>query len=537
MGGEGNTYLDFPTLWNKTHFAWYHTYGLGMMNMSPSGTGLNIILLSLIQILTNSTRITNFVLILAIYFFPFLSVYVLAKEMKATLWVSFLIALFYVVNPFTLYYLTNLNQGITFSIVAMPLFLWLIIRYYFNNFKLFFSFGLVSTCLSFAYTNYPLFAIGQFSIIISVFIANYYWNKKLLFSEVLKKYFLLLVSFVSFNAWWILSLVNILPNIGQVYTYDFAKSWLNTVVFNSGDIVGKTFSLTTIIGSDPSQNFFTYWYNLPFVKFITFVPIFLVLGYILTRKKIKKEDLLILGVLALVIAVLFFLKGSSMPFGIVYNFLFTHLPLFYIFKTPVDKFGILYLFLFTILLLLVFIRLKGQKTYHFVLMIFSAYLFFCFIPILTGNIIPDMHNGMAEGFYASRKYFDKVDYQHFRQTVNDEKTEYRILSLPGSANYQVCLNNKGKSNYTGLDPVLMDINKPFIAPYYDNVSVLYDNISMEDYKKLLGFYNVKEVLFNKDTCPWFGYVHEESIDELTGILDQTMVSRNFGSLTLYDNQY
>jgi len=236
------------------------------------------------------------------------------------------------------------------------------------------------------------------------------------------------------------------------------------------------------------------------------------------------------------IAVLFFLKGNSMPFGLVYNFLFAHLPLFYIFKGPVEKFGLLYIFLFTILLLLVFIRLKGRKIYHFVLMIFSAYLFFCTIPILTGNIIPDDYYRTVDGFYTSRKYFEKLDYQKFKQAVNNDKLEYRILSLPGSANYQICLHNQGKRNYTGLDPVLMDINKPFISPN-DNVSVLYDNISAEGYQKLLGFYNVKKVMLNQDVCPWFGYVHKESVGELKDILDHTMVSKNFGSLILYDNSF
>ncbi|PJE68534.1 hypothetical protein COU94_01415 [Candidatus Shapirobacteria bacterium CG10_big_fil_rev_8_21_14_0_10_38_8] len=504
--------------------------------MSPSGTGLNIILLSLIQILTKSTTITNFILVLAIYFFPFLSVYILAKEMKATSLVSFLIAFFYVVNPFTLYYLTNLNQGITFSIVVIPLSLWLIIRFYFNNFKLFFFFGLISTCFSFAYTNYPMFAIIQISIVLSVLIANNYRNGKLFLSEAIKKYCLLLISFLFFNAWWMVSLVNILPNIGQVYTYDFAKSWLNTVVVNTGDIIGKTFSLTTGIGADPSQNFFTYWYNQPLIKLITFIPILLILIFFLIRKKNKKEDFLVLEVIMMLIVVLFFLKGSSMPFGVVYNFLFAHLPFFYIFKTPVEKFGILYIFLLTILLLLIFIRLKDQKFYHLVLTVFSIYLFFCSVPILSGNIIPKMYNGMKDGFYASRKYFDKVDYQRFRQTVNEDKSEYRILSLPGSANYQVCLNNQGKSRYTGMDPVLMDINKPFIAPYNDNVSVLYNSISKEGYQKLLGFYSIKKVLLNQDTCPWFGYVHKENINELTVILDRTMVSNFFGPLTLYENK-
>ncbi|PIY65387.1 hypothetical protein COY91_03175, partial [Candidatus Shapirobacteria bacterium CG_4_10_14_0_8_um_filter_39_15] len=58
----------------------------------------------------------------------------------------------------------------------------------------------------------------------------------------------------------------------------------------------------------------------------------------------------------------------------------------------------------------------------------------------------------------------------------------------------------------------------------------------EGYQKLLGFYSIKKVLLNQDTCPWFGYVHKENINELTVILDRTMVSNFFGPLTLYENK-
>jgi len=500
--------------------------------MSPSGAGLNLILLSLIEKISGSIQITNFTLIFSIYFLPFLGMFLVGKQIDATPFISFAISLFYVINPFMLNYLTCLNQWNVFSVSVMPFFLWSILKYYKTNFKLFFCFGFISMCFSFANTNQPMMVIIQISIFISVLLACCYFNKKFIFKEILKKYFTLTVSYLLFNLWWILSLFMAISTAQKIYKMSFAASWLNITVGYARPIIAKAFTLTSGIPNDPSYNFFTFWYNTVFAKFMVLVPIFIVVYSVLLGKNSKARNLLNMTMLTILLVVLFFAKGNGAPFGFIYNFVFQYFPLFYIFKSPVEKFGLLYIFVLSILLLFIMADIRDQKFYRHVRLSFIFYLFFLSIPIITGNIIPDY--SLGDLGYASRKYKDKEEYVQFRKKVNDDVSEYRILSLPGTGNYQLCFPNYNNKYYTGIDPVLMNTKKPFIAPEYN--TLLYDDISSNNYRKLLGIYNIGKIVINEGLVPWFGYVGIGNVQELKNIFSEFMVSKTWGPITLFDNK-
>ena len=532
LGGEGDFALDFSSHLSKHGFMWVSLYGVGLPNMAPTGTGLNILFLSLIEKLTRNIAITNFALIFSIYFFPFFAMYLVCKKIKSTPFTSFVISFFYVVNPFMLYYLINLNQWNVFSVSVMPMFLWIILKYYYSNFKLFFFFGILSAAFSFAYSNVPLLAIIQISIVFSVFMVSYYYNKRLILSQIFKKYTIVFVSFISFNLWWILSLLEvIMPATQKIYSPSFAQSWLETTVSGHRPIIAKMFLLKGLIGNNPSYDFFTYLYNTIFAHFITLVPILLIIYFVLISRDKKTKNLLNITIFSVLLIVLFLLKGNANPFGFIYNLMFKHLPFFYMFKSPTEKFGLLYIFIFTVLLMLILNGLN-QQYYKPIMTVFIIYLIFCSIPALTGNIIPDYNIG-AYG-YVSRKYKDKMEYKQVREVINNDKYPYRVLSLPGSQNYQVAMSNYNNKKYTGLDPVLMNTNKPFIALQH-HIDLLYDHISSRNYRKLLGLYNIGEIMINEDLVPWFGVRESESVPELKKIFDEYMTSKRWGRITLYYN--
>ncbi|MBU0477588.1 hypothetical protein KKC91_03350 [bacterium] len=534
LGMEGDYVLDFSAHLSKFTFMWFPVYGVGLQNMSPSGTGLNILLLCLIEKLTGSIPITNFVLIFSIYFFPFLAMYLVCKAIKATPFTSFAIALFYVFNPFVLYYLTCINQWNVFGVTVMPMFLWVILKYYHSNFKLFFFFGLISACFSFTYSNPPILVIIHISVVFSMVMVSYYRNKKFILLEILKKYSIVIVSFIAFNLWWILNLfVGAVATAKEIYSASWAHSWLNTTVSGHRPILARMFSITTMIGINPSWDFFTWWYSTMLARLITLVPIFMIIYFVLMVKSKKTRNSLNLAIFSTLLLVLFFVKGNASPFGFIYDLMFKHLPFFYIFKSPVEKFGLLYIFILSVLLLLIMNGIKAHKYYKPILCIFTVYLIVCSVPVLTGNIIPDYNLGSLG--YGSRKYKDKNGYRQFRESVNKDNFQYRIFSLPGVGNYQVCLPNYNGKKYTGLDPVLMNTNKPFIAPY-NGIGVLYNNISSAKYAKLLGIYNIGKIMINEDLIPWFGIMEKESIPELKTIFDKSMASKKWENITLYNNE-
>ena len=536
LGGEGNYVLDFTDHLGKYGFMWCSFYGVGLPNMAPCGTGINILLLGLIEKMTGSIAITNFVLIFLMYFFPFLAMFLVAKQIKSSPFVSFAIALFYVVNPFIFYYLACMNQWNVFSMTAMPLFLWIILRYYRNNLKLFFFFGLVSALFSFAYTNPPMLVIIHLSMLLSVFISSYYHNKKFIFSEILQKYSIVFFSFILFNLWWILSFfIGSLSAATKIYSASFADSWLNITVQGAGAIIAKTFSLTTLIPIHiPWYNFFTFWYSTIFARLIVLIPFTLVVYFVLISRNKKTSNILTCSIFLTVLVVLFFVKGNSGFFGFIYNFAFKYVPFFYIFKSPVEKFGLFFIFIFTVLLLLILKEIHREEKYRPVLGIFSIYLIFCCTPFLTGNIIPDFNMGPPYG-YVSRKYKDKADYIKTRRLINEDRRKYRTLSFPGGGNYQVCIPNYNNKKYTGMDPVLMNTNKPFIAVHH-GIASLYKNIPSSNYKKRLGIYNIGKVVINEDLMPWFGAIEKESIAELKSIFSKSMPFKKSGVITLYENK-
>ena len=532
LGGEGDYVLDFSRHLGKFGFSWFYSYGVGISNMCPSGTGINILFLCLIEKVTGSILITNFILIFSIYFLPFLAMFLVCKELKTTPFVSFIISYFYIINPFTLYYLTCLNQWNVFSVTVIPLFFWIILRYYHNNFRLFLALGFVSTCFSFAYTNYPMLVIIHISMVFSIFLTSYLKNDKLLFMQIFKKYGVILVSFTIFNFWWILPFLGTIGDAQKFYTKSAASDWLTTTTMGGKSILAKAFFLKTIIGSNSSWDVNTRLYNSCIASFITLIPIFFIIYFVLLSKD-KKTKCLNVSIFGVLLIILFFVKGSSQPFGFIYTFLFKHLPFFYIFKSPVEKFSILYVFVFSILLMLIMNSFNKQKYNKSVVGIFTAYLIFCSMPLLTGNLIPDMNIGPYG--YCSRKYKDKVEYQQAREVINNDSRMYRVLSMPGSGNYQLCMPNYENNIYTGLDPVLMNTNKPFIAPEH-HISILYDNISSKNYRKLLGIFNIGKIIINEDSLPWFGYTQKESIAELKTVFSECLTAETWGPITLYENE-
>lgn len=534
LGGEGNYVLDYGIHFKKYSYMWFSVFGYGVANVWASGTGLNIFFLRLLEKVTNSVEFVNFSLIFLIYFLPFLFMYWACRLMKASALMAFMAAAFYVLNPFCLFYLNSLNQWNVFSLTAMPVFLCLILKNYKDVVALFFYSALVSLSLAQACTNPPTAVVIHFSMVISLLAAAVTVGSCVRFSAILGRYLLLLVSFCLVNAWWILGFVYAgASTIGKLYTHSFATSWLKTTVGGHGAILAKMFPLTTIVPDSPRYDFFSYWYSLLPSKVIALIPSVIVLVLLLhiPDKKEKKNALLFL---VLLLVSLFFIKGPSGAFGFIYSLLFTYFPGFYIFKTPVEKFGLIYIFIFTILLLLVFKAFRSHRKFSDLKKAFIFYLIFCSIPLISGNLINNYTLG-ALG-HGSRKYKEKPSYRLMRHVIMQDEARYRILSEPGMGNYQVCIKTGEKVFYTGVDPVLMNTDKPFLASQHA-IDGVYTSVALPEFTKLIGLYNIKRILVNEDLFPWFGAMGPPDAKTIEEILDgHGLEKRREGELVLYQNK-
>ena len=202
---------------------------------------------------------------------------------------------------------------------------------------------------------------------------------------------------------------------------------------------------------------------------------------------------------------IFLLKGVSPPFGSIYLFLFEHVPFFNIFKTPAEKFGLLYTFLLSLLIIFTLLATQNSRYYKTKVTLFTAYLLFCMGPFLMGdNIISDtsMKNGSIT---ISRKYNESPWHKSFKKYINNEQLEYKVLSLPGVRNYQVLFNSSQNKKYSGLDPLMHNINKGHLAAIHgDEIKSLYHFTHDKNSLHLFGSLNIGKLVINDDLIPWFG---------------------------------
>ena len=531
LGGEGNYWLDFSVLIKNYAHAWQNK-GIGDYNLSLNALFPNVPILTLLQKIIPSDQIINFLLIFSLYFLPFLGMLVLCREFKTTPFIAFLTSLFYVMNPFSLMFLYSLNQWNVLVLFGLPLFFGVILKFYQNNLKLFFYFGLTTLFLSFINVNPPLIAINLISVAIAVLITAFYLDKKVNLIKLFKKYLLLALSFILFNAWWLANWLYILADVQNMYTKQFAISWLKgTMEFVPAAF--RTLNLTMLLPDkiERSYNFFNDYYSLSLVLFVFSLPLFILL-YAFCKKKFGQKYLLLLALTVFLAA--FLAKGIHGIFGGFYEFAVFNFPFFSIFKSASEKWGVLYVFLLSLLLALILKGLRNDKHWRLILLFFLIYLSFNIVPLISGNFIPDYR--FDDNFSGSRNFFDKKEYQELRAELNSGSEQYRVLSLPGSQNYQVALQVNNYKFYTGNDPVLHNTNKAFIAPYNhnDQASVLFKTISEPRYLNLFGFYNIKKIVINKDMYPWFGFQEEESIPEIEEILDRNFDSSKNETISLYD---
>ena len=530
-GWEGGYFLDFPSLWQNFGYSWYNS-GAGIIASSLNFGYVSH--LALFQILIPNERIINFIMIYFLYFLPFLVVYLLSLELKITPWVALLISIFYITNPFVSNFMKSINQWNMLAAYVLPSFFLIIFKFYNKNFLLFFLFGLNSLFFAFTNANPPTMILYQIAIVFFVFFTSLHKEQKLNFKSIIKNYFTVIFSFFLFNFWWIINWFYILPDAGQGYSKEFAISWLRGAQMFI-PAFWRTLNLTSLLQYplNPEYDYFAKHYSYFFTPILLSIPILIII-YFLFKKRLGEKHHLVLGLMLIIIG--FLSKGVNGLFGRVYEFMVMNFPFFSIFKSAEEKWGTLFIFLLTLYLIFIFKELKKDRVYQFMITFFIIYVMYSAVPFLTGNFLPDYKYN--EQVIGSKRFLDKTEYQNLRRQLNNDPLQYRVLSLPGSWNYQVALQIAGKRFYTGNDPVLSNTNKAFIAPYNgtftERFGVLFDSISKPDYLNLLGLYNIKKIVINKDMYPWFGFQPKESVPEMEAIFDKNLTSSKNQAIDLYD---
>ncbi|MEK7064537.1 MAG: hypothetical protein AAB973_02940 [Patescibacteria group bacterium] len=529
LGAEGAYYLDAILLAKNYGYLWYNS-AVGYI-----ATSYNFVFhLILIQWLFGSVRLVNFVTIASLYVLPFAAVYFLCLELKLKPYLALLFSVFYLTNPFTSYFLLSINQWNMIASYLLPAFFLIIYKFYHRPILLFTIFGLHSLLFAFGNANPPTMVIYQLALIIFVVIISLLKVKHFSVRDIAFHYLLVFTSFILFNFWWIVNWFFAAADAGASYSSTYALGWLRNIS-NQIPALWRTFSLSGLLPFPwfPQQDFFTAYYGNTLSEVIFLFPIILV-ALSLLRKDLMSLHLKLLGIILVIVGLL--AKGINPPFGIVYEFAIVYVPLFKIFKTAPEKWGLLFVFLLTLYLILVLERSTKTIFSKIVLLGLFLYSLLTIVPFVTGNFLPDYkYNGT---FHVSKHFFYKQEYLDLKTTLNDDPLQYRVLSLPGHLNYQVALSLGNKKYYGGGDPVMTNTNKPFIATYNNlfapSFLALFHNVSDPNYSKMLGLYNIKKIVINKDLYPWFGFAGKENVDQMEKIFDQHFTSAKNEVIDLYD---
>lgn len=531
VGGEGSYYLDYLQFFKRYAFAWQN-YVMGIYSTSLDFA--YVFHMIILQIFLKDERILNFISIFSIYFLPFLAVYLLSLEFKIKPWLAFLISAFYLANPFMVNFLKSINQWNMLAAYILPAFFLIIFKFYQKQWPLFVIFGLHSLFFSFTNANPPTMVIYQLAIILFVTLVSVYYEGEIKFKRVLKTYLTVILSFFLFNLWWIANWFYIFLDVSRGYSEGMALSILR----GSGEFVPafwRTFTLTNLLDYPLSGKFdyLNQYYALRAGFIILAIPLLLIIFSIVKNEfKNKFQSVLIFSLIGAGLLA----NGVHGLLGRVYEFMILNLPLFSIFKSAGEKWGILFVFLLTLYFIILFKDFKRERFYLITLVLFLVYIFYNLKPYLSFNFIPDSYYKVT----SSRIFYNKPEYLALRDKINQDLGQYRVLSLPGSLNYQVALKMDNDKYYTGNDPILNNTNKPFIAPYNGNFDqrfpVLFDSLSDQNYLSLLGLYNLKKIVVNKDVFAWFGLREKESLLEIEKILNKNLKQNLYqnGSINLYD---
>lgn len=533
LGGEGNFFLNPAVLFTFDGYAWKSLELAGYPNPLINYSFLIFHFIAGLWKLGFSYNLINFILVYLAYSGPLLSMYWLARKVfKLNGFLGTLIALFYVLNPFSAFHIQEMMFWNIAPLVFLPIFFGIMYLNYKDNARLFLYAGIACLLGAFTFANIPYLGIFQIFILISLFVIPLLQEKKFKITEYLGKFVIVESAFVLFSSWWLFNLIRIqVQDIGTLYAKDFAVSWAKYAI-GDGGIMQKLFSFKALIPLDDGT-FLSHFYNSPLGNIIMVLP-FLTLVYVLFLIKDKRNTRIISMLGLILLAIMFLNKGVNQPFSILYVWMLEKIPFFIIFKSPLEKFSVLFLFFFTITILVLMSSKKSAKILSYV---FTIYVLFAAVPFISLKFMPDFPIG--ENKFVSRRFIFKTEYQQVIEKLNSDKLYYRYMSLPGSLNYQVTMANHDNKYYRGMDPILYAVNKPFIAAYSNTAfKVLYKNLSSSKIENIMGAFSIRKIMLNGDIIPSFGFLEKESPAQLKAVFSKTMVNEQFGIIDLYSlNSY
>lgn len=160
--------------------------------------------------------------------------------------------------------------------------------------------------------------------------------------NILKKFFFgikILIAYILLNLWWMVPTIPGMIYLSDDYQKAMTFSSLDTKVSEIFRFLGMWAFKENYKGVDYFPYFRLYYDNIFII-----LSSYLILVTTMTTLFIKKKSKPILFFLFLMVISIFFIKGTSAPFGDLYNFLWKNVPGIWVFREPYVKFTPLLVF-------------------------------------------------------------------------------------------------------------------------------------------------------------------------------------------------
>lgn len=399
--------------------------------------------------------ILMYVGVLSIYF---LSLLHLSKKYQL---ISFITAVFYLFNPFTMSQIWArgiLPQQTAFALLPLAI---LLFDLGIKRKSLVYSILLVLVSLIFSTAFSFLTFIIVFWLMLLILLLFNLTRFSVLFFTIT---FLL---WIVVHAWWFIPLFS---SSGSIYSAGITGSEENL-----GTLLGVSRNFTPEIlirllqrtyFYDPSA-FSKVFVSLPF-QLISWLPfIFMAFGLfkIIKNRLWEFKIFVFLLILGMIISL-----GANPPFGLIFANFFNHFPVLQAFRNPFEKFGLVYVLGYCPVFaygLVSFFNNKKYRNLVIVLVLFLTCGIFAW-PMWTGRVVagPDKKIGLSVPPY----------YKELKAWLGENSRDYRVFMTPlwsgDGAFYQ--WGNGGR--YQGSDPMIWILDHPSISNtlltpfYYDFIS-------------------------------------------------------------------
>jgi len=269
-------------------------------------------------------------------------------------------------------------------------------------------------------------------------------NKNFLF--VLSKTFIVCVSSLISNLWWLLPF---LLNVVDFHDLNY-QSYLNDFLSLATDSAKFIFIFSGI--PDPRFHHAGGPYSIPYYSSIFYIVASLLLFIFVLCKIFTNKKSYVLKIFLIMMIFAFLTKGNRPPFGGFFKYAYDNIFGFKMFRRPVSKFYPVYWLLYTTLLSLVYSEIVRRSKIVFKLFSISLLIFLVLLNFVFFNRKPESMFTLTVPDY----YKEPSNY-----LMNDGVSTVMILPSAGGL---FPVMTKEFNNYSGMDILIENWNIPLLYP-------------------------------------------------------------------------